>query len=74
MKNETKNWLKKAEEDLADSLKAPKEIVDCCVNLNPYYTITRYPDVEEAVKEETAKMLPEQSKMVLEWAKRILKQ
>lgn len=121
MKEETRNWLKKAEEDLgtaedclkikrfhasaffsqqaaekalkalqieklgrfdkvhdlltlADSVKATKGVVDCCIKLNPYYTITRYPDVEKSVKEQLVKGLPSTSKRVVEWAKQILKQ
>lgn len=59
---------------LAASIKAPTEIVNCCLKLNPYYTITRYPDVEETIKEEAAKGLPKISRRVVEWAKQTLKQ
>lgn len=121
VKEETENWLKKAEEDLgtaedcikvkrfhaaafysqqaaekalkalqiekldkfdkihdlltlADSIKAPKEIINYCLKVNPYYTITRYPDVGESLKGETAKELPKISRKVVEWAKQTLKQ
>jgi len=31
---------------LTDSVKAPDEITEYCIKLNPYYTITRYPDLK----------------------------
>lgn len=120
MIKETKNWLKKADEDLetarynlegnrpavavffsqqaaekalkalqiqmqgkfdrihdlltlADSVKAPNEIMNCCIKLTPYYTITRYPDVGEPISEGTAKELLDKSKKVVKWVKQVLR-
>lgn len=120
MREEAKNWLKKAEDDLgttevcmkgrrlgasafhsqqaaekalkavqiqklgkfdkvhdllalADSVHAPDDVAERCIRLNPYYTITRYPDVVEPVTEQTARGLLKVSKEVVKWAKRTLK-
>jgi HEPN domain-containing protein len=58
---------------LADSVEASDDIIACCVKLNPYYTTTRYPDIGEAVSEDTAKELLKNSKKVVEWVKQALK-
>lgn len=58
---------------LADSVKTPADITKYCIKLTPYYTITRYPDIEEPISEETAKDLLNKSKKVVEWAKQTLK-
>ncbi len=58
---------------LAGSVKAPDGVVRHCIKLNPYYTITRYPDVLEPTTEETAKELVKESREVVEWAKRTVK-
>ena len=34
---------------LANKVGAPKHICDCCAKLSSYYTITRYPDIEEPI-------------------------
>ena len=54
---------------LADSVEAPDEITECCVKLNSYYTITRYPDIGEPIAEETVKDLLGKAGKVVEWAK-----
>lgn len=59
---------------LADSVKAPSEIINCCVKLNPFYTITRYPDVGEPITEETSQKMLDYSKKVLLWVNQTLKQ
>ncbi|MBI2574781.1 HEPN domain-containing protein [Candidatus Woesearchaeota archaeon] len=59
---------------LAGTVGAPDEVVACCVELNPYYTIARYPDVEEVVTKKTSEGLIRASKKVVEWAKKILMQ
>ena len=59
---------------LAGTVNAPDEVIGCCVKLNPYYTITRYPDVGVAINERTAEELVCKSRKVLEWAKQSLKQ
>lgn len=56
---------------LADSVKAPAGIIECCVKLNSYYTITRYPDVGEPIAKETIKDLLDKARKVVEWAKQI---
>lgn len=58
---------------LADSVKTPEEILNCCLRLNPYYTITRYPDVGEPIAEKTAKEVVDKSRRVVEWVKQSLK-
>jgi len=58
---------------LADSVKAPGQITNHCIKLTPYYTITRYPDVEEPISEDVARDLLDISKKVVEWVKQTLK-
>lgn len=58
---------------LAKSVNAPDEINGYCIALSPYYTITRYPDVEENINERTAKELLAKCEKVLKWASKNLK-
>ena len=58
---------------LAKSVNAPEDIIESCASVNPYYTITRYPDSEDKINEKTAKSLLESSEKVVRWAKKILK-
>ncbi|MBI2971448.1 MAG: HEPN domain-containing protein [Candidatus Aenigmarchaeota archaeon] len=59
---------------LAKSVSAPESVVESCASVNPYYTITRYPDSEDKTDEKTAKSLLKSSRKVLTWAKQTLKQ
>lgn len=59
---------------LAESVNAPKNIVMRCLRINPYYTITRYPDVGNNTDKEAAQELLNGAREVLEWAKQTLKQ
>lgn len=59
---------------LAEMVKAPDEITEICIALTPYYTIARYPDVEEHIEEETAMKMVEGSKKVVRWVKGMLNQ
>jgi HEPN domain-containing protein len=54
---------------LADSVKAPARIIECCLELNSYYTITRYPDIGEPIAKETVKDLLGKAREVVGWAK-----
>jgi HEPN domain-containing protein len=52
---------------LAERVKAPETVIKACQELYPYYTTSRYPDIEVKVSEDKAKHLVELSKEVLEW-------
>ena len=52
---------------LASKVKAPENVIKTCEELYPYYTASRYPDVEVKVSGDKAKHLIELSKEVLEW-------
>lgn len=58
---------------LAKSVNAPESIIEKCNHINPYYTITRYPDSEDVIDEKTAKSLVSDSRKVVSWAKQTLK-
>lgn len=58
---------------LAQKVSAPPEIIEIGDQLNPFYTITRYPDIEEpTVTEEDTKDAIKKAERVLEWVKRII--
>jgi HEPN domain-containing protein len=52
---------------LANRVKAPENIIMACEELYPYYTTSRYPDIEVKVSDEKARHLIELSKGVLKW-------
>ncbi|NCO97380.1 MAG: HEPN domain-containing protein [Candidatus Aenigmarchaeota archaeon] len=59
--------------ELAKSVDAPKNIIDAAEKINPVYTITRYPDVEEGIEPDDAAAISNLSKKVVEWAKARIK-
>ena len=59
---------------LSKSVGAPEDVIESCAVLNPYYTITRYPDSEERIDEKEAKLLVEKARKVIGWAGQNLKQ
>lgn len=59
---------------LADSIKAPKSIIECSKKLTRYYISTRYPIQEESeITENDAEEAVSDAEEVLEWAKSSLK-
>jgi len=52
---------------LAKKLEAPEQILKFCSDINPFYTIARYPDVEEEINRKTAKDIIEKGKKVFNW-------
>ncbi len=58
--------------NLAQSLNAPREIVESCADLTEYYTDVRYP-ITKSVSEEEAGELLEECEGVLKWARSSLK-
>ncbi len=58
--------------DLAESLRAPKDILDICEKLNPHYLATRYPS-DAGYTEDRAEEALEFAEKVVEWAKQALK-
>lgn len=59
---------------LAKTVNAPENIIGCCTAINPFYTITRYPDSEERLSKKEAASLVKKAKEVVEWAEQSLKQ
>lgn len=59
---------------LAKSVEAPEDVIESCAGLNPYYTITRYPDSEGQIDEKEARSLVKNGRKVVSWAKQMLKQ
>jgi HEPN domain-containing protein len=58
---------------LAKKLNAPKEILDCCKDISPYYTVTRYPDLDQSINKEETIRLMKKSRRVMEWVNQSLK-
>jgi HEPN domain-containing protein len=58
---------------LADKLGAPDDIVKLCEIITPFYTATRYPDVETRYDSRKAKSLLKASREVVEWVERSLR-
>jgi len=56
---------------LTRKLKAPKEIIEQCALLNPFYSATRYPDagIRDLEPETTAKEAIESARKVQQWCK-----
>jgi len=56
---------------LARKLNAPRDILENCSLLNPFYTTTRYPDDEQdkRIKEDAAKDARKFSNKVVKWCK-----
>lgn len=59
---------------LAKSVGAPENIIESCASINPYYTITRYPDSEDKIDEGLAKSLLKNSRKVIAWTRQTLRQ
>ena len=58
---------------LGKKVNAPEEILNFCKDISPFYTIARYPDVEEEVDGETAKEILKKGKKVNKWVEKTLK-
>lgn len=58
---------------LARKLNAPKSVIERCALLNPFYTASRYPDLEPASDDSIQRMATEHAleaaKEVLSWCK-----
>jgi len=58
---------------LAKSIDAPEEIIKFSEVIAPFYTITRYPDVEVSYDKKKVSSIIEASKEVVKWVKEELK-
>ena len=54
---------------LAKSVDAPREIMELCEIIGPFYTVTRYPDVRVPYDKDTVRSVLQGSVEVLEWAR-----
>ena len=59
---------------LAESITAPKNIKEACASITPFYTLTRYPDVEERISKKKVIEILNKSAEVLKWVKETIKQ
>lgn len=67
------NELKKTHDllFLGTKLELPKDLINVCEELNPFYFITRYPDVSDDIcTEEDANRCLKNAKEVLTWIKK----
>jgi len=58
---------------LAKSVEAPDTIVKLCGLIAPFYTVTRYPDVEVSFDERKVSSVVEATREVVQWVERTLK-
>ena len=63
---------------LAEFVKAPKEIVELCNELNPIYIEDRYPDFSDEIpakkfEEDDVKDFYKKAKLIIKWIKKQLK-
>ena len=57
---------------LARLIDAPEEIVKLCAEINPAYTATRYPDVEQEFDRKEVEDLIKKAEKVIEWVKTLI--
>ncbi len=58
---------------IAKKLNAPKEILTSCKDISPFYTISRYPDMEEEINKKTAREIINKGEKVKKWVEKNLK-
>lgn len=58
---------------LAKSVEAPDEVIEQCELISPFYTVTRYPDVEVSFNTKKVSSVVEATKEVVEWVRQTLK-
>ena len=54
---------------LATKINAPKIIIELCAAINPSYTVSRYPDVEQTFSKKECENIIDSSEEVLKWIK-----
>jgi HEPN domain-containing protein len=64
--------------NLAESLKAPKHVKEACMELNPEYVVTRYPNAAKGIPEKmyskkSAETHLNHAKVILKWVESLIK-